>query len=223
MVYKETYMELKILDAFGFPNYAVTDNGYVWSIRNQKWLRLRTNPGGYKHVSICGKTIGVHRLVAMAFVPNPENKPEVNHKDCNPANNTVDNLEWVTKRENLEYQYKLGSLANLMSEDDVHFICQKLADGYSCTNIARKYNFPYTAVYQIKRGENWKHISSKYNFNKPRKRNLILTKSQVNFVCQELLKNKSVSEIAKENNFSRDVIQKIKSKKNWKSVSSKYF
>lgn len=49
------------------------------------------------------KTYGVHRLVAMAFIPNPDGKPETNHKDYNRSNNTVGNLEWVTKSENQKH------------------------------------------------------------------------------------------------------------------------
>ena len=49
------------------------------------------------------KNYRVHRLVAQAFIPNPENKPQINHKDENPANNHVCNLEWVTNQENVNY------------------------------------------------------------------------------------------------------------------------
>lgn len=62
------------------------------------------NSKGYKNVVLCNKdgkkTKGVHRLVAEAFIDNPLDKPEVNHIDENPSNNTVENLEWVTHVEN---------------------------------------------------------------------------------------------------------------------------
>lgn len=66
-----------------------------------------SNCRGYKRVVLINmyskRNAQVHRLVAEAFIPNPENKPQVNHKDENPSNNHVDNLEWVTSKENINY------------------------------------------------------------------------------------------------------------------------
>lgn len=71
-------------------------------------MMMQGDVDGYKTVTIKGKVKLVHRLVAEAFIPNPENKPEVNHKDRNHSNNILSNLEWVTKIENMQHAIANG-------------------------------------------------------------------------------------------------------------------
>lgn len=82
--------------------YYVSNFGRVWNRKNKDWLKNHENQGRYK-VNMYNKQFILSRIVAQTFIPNPNNKPEVNHKDENPKNNHVDNLEWVTRKENLNY------------------------------------------------------------------------------------------------------------------------
>ena len=88
-------------------DYAVTIDGEVISIKSNKTLRPHDNGHGYKTVSLCidgkPKTYYVHRLVAGAFVENPNNYPEVNHIDEDRGNNRAENLEWCTSKYNKNY------------------------------------------------------------------------------------------------------------------------
>lgn len=98
--------------------YAVSNYGRVASIGffanvcggGKRWVKPRIlRPGkssnGYMNVALSGEPYTVHRLVARAFIPNPCNKPCVNHKDGDRTNNRADNLEWVTYEENEAHKY----------------------------------------------------------------------------------------------------------------------
>ena len=99
-----TNMEI-FKDIKGYPGYQISNQGRVWSCKRNRYLSPFTNNSGYKQINIIaanGKRKGelVHRLVALAFIDNPDHLPEVDHIDRNKENNNVDNLRWITKSEN---------------------------------------------------------------------------------------------------------------------------
>lgn len=87
--------------------YAITSCGRVWSYKAKKFLKPRDNGNGYLKVSLSKdgkqKDYYIHRLVAEAYIHNPENKPQVNHIDENKSHNYINNLEWATAKENSNY------------------------------------------------------------------------------------------------------------------------
>jgi len=85
----------------------VRRNGKIWSKKRRMYLP-ESDMRGYKAVIVNGKRVYVHRLVAEKYIPNPENKPQVNHKDGRKDNNHVSNLEWATASENTKHAYDNG-------------------------------------------------------------------------------------------------------------------
>ncbi len=98
----------------GILGFAASTDGRVMNVDTNKVLVPRSDHNGYDRVNIWhnGKhtTFHVHRLVAMAHIDNPETKPFINHIDGVKKNNNVDNLEWVTPKENAQHAAKLGLL-----------------------------------------------------------------------------------------------------------------
>lgn len=91
-----------------YPNYGITKSGVIYNLKRKR--RKITNYWlGYEKVNLSKNnktyTEWVHRLVAITFIENKEGKPEVNHKDGNRKNNTVENLEWVTRSENQKHSF----------------------------------------------------------------------------------------------------------------------
>jgi len=95
-------MEWKSIE--NYPNYEISNCGLVMNSRgNIKKLRIC---GGYEYIDLYNngkvKTHTIHRLVAIAFIPNPENKSQVDHKDRCRTNNHISNLRWATSSENMQ-------------------------------------------------------------------------------------------------------------------------
>jgi hypothetical protein len=94
----------------GYPRYKITPDGDVYSIKYKRAMKLQTNASGYKWIQFSvdsqKKNYYIHQLVTMHYIPNPDKKPFVNHKDGNKTNNKIDNLEWVTQSENTQHYYK---------------------------------------------------------------------------------------------------------------------
>lgn len=104
-------------DILGFEGlYAATEDGRVWSHIKNKFLQGSRNCIGYRQVTLLGKSFLVHRLVATAFLPNPNNYPQVNHKDEDKQNNCVDNLEWCTGEYNINYGTRNSRIAEKNSK-----------------------------------------------------------------------------------------------------------
>lgn len=104
--------------------YQVSNMGRVRGLRRNIILKNRIARGYERVILSIGdkpKCFTVHRLVAMAFIPNPDNLPQVNHKDENKTNNYVDNLEWCTREYNLNYGTVIARRARSKSKKVLQF------------------------------------------------------------------------------------------------------
>lgn len=103
--------------------YQVSNMGRVKSLNynhthKEKIMKLQKGRGGYLNVSLYNKKAKryfVHCLVCQAFIPNPDNLPEINHKDCNPGNNKVNNLEWCNRKYNCNYGARNKKLSTALT------------------------------------------------------------------------------------------------------------
>lgn len=100
-------------------------------ILKQSIIAKRNGKEGYNVVNLKMKTHYVHRLVAEAFIPNPYNKPQVNHIDGNKLNNNIDNLEWCTGSENIKHAYRNNLIQNTSKKVEW---AKKMGEKYGGTN-----------------------------------------------------------------------------------------
>ncbi|ENC2022838.1 HNH endonuclease [Escherichia albertii] len=135
-------------------------------------LKPSKHRDGYLHAKLCdngiSRNIFVHRLVATAFLPTAKNKPEVDHLDGDKRNNTVGNLEWVDRQENMKRVARNGRLTfpdNRGEKNGMAKITEAIAreiktlgDSVSQTELGRRYGISRRAVGMIISGARWPHV-----------------------------------------------------------------
>jgi len=181
---KETKEIWKVIEGYeGY--YEVSNLGRVKSLR--RWRR--SGKGGYfqkekilktsiyekaKYFSVelykdsKRKRMTVHRIVAQAFITNPDNKQTVNHIDGNRHNNCIENLEWCTQKENIHHALAIGTgtigerngLSKLTNEQVkcLRNVYKPFDSQYGCTALAKKYNMSVKCMHQMLKGETYKFI-----------------------------------------------------------------
>lgn len=112
----------------------------------------------------------LHRIIAEAFIPNPENKPYINHKNCVRTDNRIENLEWCTHKENMQHAFASGSFKNRrppsgdkngqakLKNSDIPVIRKMLSEGMKQKDIALIYGINPTQISQIKHRREWASV-----------------------------------------------------------------
>lgn len=158
-------------------NYDISNLGRLRNNKTGNILKTRKiNKGGYFGTVVTlgskkqSKMIVVHRAVAEMFIPNPENKPQVNHIDGNKSNNCVDNLEWVTPKENTCHAIMTGLTNNVgcnngqskLTNEDVVYIREYYKPNsreFSYNALAKKFGVSKPVIVDIVKRRSYKNIS----------------------------------------------------------------
>ena len=144
-------------------NYIISDEGIIKNIATDRIINPWLNNNGYRYVTLnlegTRKNYRVHRLVAEKFIPNPNNLPQVNHKDGNKQNNEIDNLEWCDSSYNVQHAIKQGLIPlgvnnkrSKLSQEDVDYIKQhyiKRDKEFSCAGLGRRVNVDKKVIYNV--------------------------------------------------------------------------
>lgn len=164
-------------------HYEVNECGEVRNSNNKVLLIGGFNSSGYIRVTIHlgvnqKKAMLVHRLVASAFMPKPPSSIyQINHIDGDKTNNNMNNLEWVTPKENTMHAWVHGLIQDgehanhhVYTEKEMRHACGLLTKGYPINKIAKLTGIDKNAIKRVYRGKNWIFLYKEYNFPSPKKR-----------------------------------------------------
>ncbi len=143
-------------------NYFVSKCGEVYSNKQGivKLMKPYKTKCGYLRLSLNFKKLErknflVHRLVAITYLPNPENKPFLNHKDGNKTNNSVSNLEWCTNAENVSHAYINGLMDRRLSKSEA---MEVFLSKETYKKLSEKFNLTQSCIHDIKKKITYKDI-----------------------------------------------------------------
>lgn len=216
-------------------DYIVSNNGKVVSLKRKKQVLMKqcVNHKGYYFLSlyINNKKIHffVHRLVAIVFIPNLENKKQINHKNGNKKDNRVENLEWSTGQENMQHAFKNGLIKGNKGEkngrskikEKTALKIKKMLETKSNTEIKKELGVSIGTIIGIKSGNTWKHIPNTHLKSVVKKANgekhpkAKLKEKDVKKIKKMIKKGLSNTDISKMYGVHRVTISAIKTGKTW--------
>ena len=171
--------------------YTIDEYGNIKNINTGKYLKFAVTTAGYYTVGLqqkdnTRKIYYIHILVAEMFLDKPDYAEQVNHINKDRSNNHVSNLEWCSQLENIEHEFNDDNIPVLakttknwgkvskgsengmskINEEQCHYICKLLSEGYSRKEIVNKCDFyvSYDIVRFIHQRKRWRHVSDKYNW-----------------------------------------------------------
>lgn len=153
-----------------YPMYYATKDGQIFSKKSNKFLKQNFDKQGYSRVSIYvgdykSKTIKVHRLIAETYLSNEDYKLDVNHIDGNKENNSINNLEWVTRGENMRHAFK--NKLKTITQVQINLVKNRLSKKI----INKETGIIYNSIKDAAKEMGYNYSQFKNNFNKKRKNN----------------------------------------------------
>lgn len=191
------------MDHIGLPNYSINKAGQVYSHHYEKFLVITPDYKGYDVVNLVlpdrrKVPQKIHRLLALMFIPNPENKEQVNHINGVRNDNSLSNLEWATHRENSTHAVETGLYPQgKINTNMAHLICSRLEKGMDVRSISRELDIPYGAISSIQLRKSWEHVSCQYNLPPIKFMGRALTDDETTMAQRLLNKRFTQSDIAK--------------------------
>lgn len=217
-----------------YPPFAVDIEGNVCNITTGNSCKPQLTPDGYLRVTTKykGKSRNavVHRLLAIAFIPNPNQLPQVNHIDGIKTNNSIDNLEWCTNQDNSDHANSSGlrdsmlgegSHFNVHSEDIIKTVCEMLQEGCRNIDICRTLDLPKTLVSDVRNKRSWTQLSDNYHIS--RNKRVSYSEDKIRFICNKLKSKVPYKDIALQTGVPLHTIRDIRHGKSFKHITSSYF
>nr|DAK22939.1 MAG TPA: homing endonuclease [Caudoviricetes sp.] len=221
--------------------YQISSEGFVISTMyngvkgDTRKLRHNHDKDGYCIITLNHKdkkyTRKLHRLVAEAFIPNPDNYPEVNHKNGNKDDNNFSNLEWTTTTKNIHHAMNTNLRYRINSDEYIHEVCMLLEENkLSVPEISEKTGVSTSTIRKILYGQNWKSISSNYDLSKFNKKGYKtikkvsnkMTDKTVIRICKLLERSVPATKIAKLAKVTPRMVYGIKYRESYTEITKKF-